>query len=239
MSTATLDYTATTSDSDTLQYRALHTGAIIGLVLGLLSVAMIVAATSSLESCLWIAPIPVLGIFVSARALSKIRRAPDEFTGAPIAMTGLVLSIAFLVGGLGYGTYVYATEVPEGYTRISFNDMKPDGIEERGGVMIPPDIAQLDGQKIFIKGYIRPDSITQKVGIKEFLFVRDSNQCCFGDISTVKYFDQIDVDLRGSRTVSYEEGALYRVAGVLKVHPENLRRGPGAAVFSLVADYAQ
>ena len=97
---------------------------------------------------------------MSLRALAKIRREPEHYTGSTLAMLGLVLSFVFLFGGVGYGGYVYATEVPEGYTRISFNGMKPDAIQERGGVVVPPDIAALDGKKVFIKGYIRPDSIT-------------------------------------------------------------------------------
>jgi hypothetical protein len=239
MSTATLDTGSITVTEEALQYRALHTGAIIGLVLGILSVFTVAAAASSLEGTLLIAPIPVLGMFMSLRSWAKIRREPDRYTGGPIAIAGFLLSLVFLSGGLGYSGYVYATEVPDGYTRISFNAMKPDALQARSGVAVPRGLAALDGQKVFIKGYIRPDSITQKFGIKEFLLVRDNNQCCFGDLSTVKYHDQIDVDMMGSRTVEYSEGALIRVGGVLKVEPENALRGPLAPVFSLQADYAK
>jgi hypothetical protein len=117
--------------------------------------------------------------------------------------------------------------------------MKPDELEERGGVTVPPDIAAMDGKKVFIRGYIRPDSVTQRVGIKEFLLVRDNNQCCFGDISSVKYYDQIAVDMVGSHTVDFENGAVYRMGGILKVEPQNVARGPLAPVFSLKADYAK
>ncbi len=237
MSTATLEMDRVDSADETLQYRALHTGAILGLALGVLSVFMVVAAANSLESCLLVAPIPVLGMAISLRSLAKIRREPELYTGHQLATLGLVLSLVFLIGGVSYGGYVYLTEVPEGYMRISFNTMKPDEIQERGGVKVPPEITALDGKKVFIKGYIRPDSITVSRGIDRFLLVRDNNQCCFGDISTIKYYDQIDVDMVGSRRVDYDQG-VFRIGGVLHVHPENLAHGPTKPVFSLEADHA-
>jgi hypothetical protein len=197
MSTATLEYESAPVAEDTLQYRAVHLGAIIGLALGALSVFMVMAAMNSLEGCLLVAPVPVAGIVLSARALSAIRREPDHYTGRAMAILGLFLSLGFLVGGVGYGGYVYATEVPEGYQRISFNGMKPDELQERSGIAVPPEIAALDGKRIFIKGYIRPDSITGTKGIKEFLLVRDNNQCCFGDLSKIKFYDQMQVTCSG------------------------------------------
>lgn len=239
MSTATLNYDSIAASDDTLRYQALHTGAIIGLVLGVMSVFTAVAAMNSLEFCVMTAPIPVLGMFTSLRSWSQVRREPERYTGGGLAMTGFVLSLVFLLGGLGYSGYVYATEVPEGYTRISFAAMKPDELQERNGMVVPPEIAALDGKHVFIKGYIRPDSITQRVRIKEFLLVRDDNQCCFGDISTVKYYDQIDVKLRGGLTIDFNERAVRRIGGILKVEPQNAALAAREPVFSLMADYAK
>jgi hypothetical protein len=156
------------------------------------------------------------------------------------------LAIVSLLLGASYGAYIDLTEVPDGYTRIAFSDglslskvvsLKPSELDERGGVKIPREVAALDGKKVFIKGYIRPDSITVSRGIDRFLLVRDNNQCCFGDMSTVKYYDQIDVDMVGSQKVDYDQG-VFRIGGVLRVNPENLSLGPGRPVFSLQADYA-
>jgi hypothetical protein len=239
MSTATLNFEAAAPADEMLQYRAVHTGAIIGLLLGIVSVFMVITATtSSFEGCLLVTPIPMLGIVVSLWSLSRIRSEPEHYTGRPIALLGLVLSLAFLVGGVGYGGYVYATEVPEGYERISFNGMKPDELQQRNGIMIPPAIAALDGKRIFIKGYIRPDSISVSKGIKQFLLVRDNNQCCFGDLSKVYYFDQMYVDMVGSRTVDYSQ-SVFRIGGILKIEPQNIGVGSTAPVFSLKADYAR
>jgi hypothetical protein len=238
MSTAAVDVGSLRDEGDEMEYKALHTGALIALVLGILSSCVWFTAGNSLEWCLLVAPIPVAGMFFALRAMAWIRRHPDQYTGYLVAQLGLALSILFLVTGVGYGAYVYATEVPDGYTRISFIGMKPDEIEERGGEIVSKDIMALEGQKVFIKGYIRPDSITVPNGIDRFLLVRDNNQCCFGDLSKIKYYDQIDVKLTGSERVDYNQG-VFRIGGILHVEPRNALGGSQTPVFSLLADYAK
>jgi hypothetical protein len=238
MSTATVGFDSVTSQEDDLQYKALHTGALIAFVLGLLSVCVVITAANSLEYMLMVVPIPVAGMFFALRALGKIRENPDQYTGLGLAKAGLTLSVAFLIAGVAYGGYVYATEVPDGYQRVSFIGMKPDEIQERGGVAVPPEIAALEGQKVFIKGYIRPDSITVPRGIDRFLLVRDNNQCCFGDLSNVKYFDQVAVAMKGPLRVNYRSG-LFRIGGTLRVFPENAREMAGGPAYALEADYAK
>jgi hypothetical protein len=236
MSSATLDYDRATGDEETLQYRALHTSALIGLVLGAASVFVVITAVNSFGGALLVAPIPLIGIVMSLRALAAIRRHPDQYTGAPLAKIGLALALLFLISGVGYGGFIYATEVPDGYERISFAEMKPDELQERGGVIVPPEIAELEGKKIFIKGYMRPDSVTVQRGIDRFLLVRDNNQCCFGDMSKLKYYDQILVAMVGDKRVDYSQG-VYRIGGTLHIEPEYAAPGAPKPVFSLKADY--
>jgi hypothetical protein len=237
MSTATFDSYADSGGDDVVQYRAIHTGAIVGAVLGVLSIFVLISAANSLEACLLITPIPVLGMFVALRSWGRIRREPDQFTGANVAMAGFVLSLIFLVTGVSYGYYVYVSEVPDGYDRISFETLKPNELEERGGVLIPPEVQAMAGKHIFIKGYIRPGSAPVRTGIDRFLLVRDNNQCCFGDLSKVKYFDQMAVQITNSQRVE-DTLQVLRMGGTLEIHPENLARGAGYPVFMLKADYA-
>jgi hypothetical protein len=75
-------------------------------------------------------------------------------------------------------------------------------------------------------------------GIDSFLLVRDNQQCCFGDLSSVKYYDQILVEMTGSRRLDYSDG-VYRIGGILKVEPQNVALVGRRPVFSLKADYAQ
>ena len=74
MSTATMNYETATSHDEDLQYKALHTGALIAFVLGLLSVCVVAAAVTSLEYTFMLVPIPVVGIFFALRALAKFGR---------------------------------------------------------------------------------------------------------------------------------------------------------------------
>jgi hypothetical protein len=238
MSSAILNYETASGVEDTLQYRAIHTGAIVGLVLAVvLAVFTIISAGNSAEACLMVSALNALPLGICLWSLGRIRRARDLYTGLPLAAIGAVISAASLVGGSLFGSYVYATEVPDGYARISFGTMKPDETQVRGDVKVPPEILALDGKKIFIKGYIRPDSIPVSKGIDRFLLVRDNNQCCFGSLADIKYYDQIEVDMTGSRRLDYRQG-IFKMGGILRVQPENLVKGPTAPVFSLQADYA-
>jgi hypothetical protein len=234
---AALDYESVSDADDVVQYRALHSGALIGLVLGVASIFVVITAATSLEYCLLVTPIPVLGILFSSRALVSISRNSELYTGRALALAGLALSLVFLFVGVAYGGYVYATELRDGYERISFRAMRPDEIQLRNGQLVPPEIVALNGKRVMIKGYIRPDSITVSKGIDRFLLVRDNNQCCFGSLSDVKYYDQMDVTMVDSKTVDYSDG-VFRMHGVLAVSPENAMRGPQYPVFTMKAEYA-
>jgi hypothetical protein len=238
--TATYEPLSSASMEDqSLEYRAVHTGAIASVVLGVLSVfVLVVGMTSDLGACLMVTPIPVVAMFFSMRSLAQISRQSDLYTGKKLALAGLTLAAFFLVTGVGYAGYVHVTEVPDGYTRISYSMMKPDELDERGGQPIPEDIAALDGQQVFIKGFIRPDSLKVRKNAKGFLLVRDNDTCCFGDLSKVKYYDQILVAMQGGLSVDYST-RVFRMGGTLRVHPENLAFGPGSAVYTLEVDYAE
>ena len=237
MTTTTLDEYTEPGTDESIHYRALHTGAIVGLVLGLLSALTLMSASTTLQNCLLVTPIPILGMFISLRSLAKIRRESDQYTGKWLATAGLALSAFFLVTGVGYGYYVYQTEVPEGYERISFESLKPTELQERGGKAVPPEILALEGKRVFIKGFIRPGSAPVRTGIDRFLLVRDNNQCCFGDLSKVNYFDQMAVQITSSHRVEDTLNIL-RMGGILEINEQNLALGQGYPVFSLKADYA-
>jgi hypothetical protein len=232
----TLEPHSTSDTEETIHYRAIHTGAIFALALGVFSAVMLLLAPISPSAWMPVMVIPVVGISVALWSLGKIRRDRDQYTGLPLAIAGLVLSLVFLVTGVGYGSYVYFTEVPDGYQRISFESLRPTEQQERGNVLIPPEVQELAGKRIFIKGFIRPGSAPVRTGIDRFLLVRDNNQCCFGDLSKVKYFDQIAVQITSSHRVD-DTLQILRMGGILEIIPENLARGPGYPVFALRADY--
>ncbi|MEM9351383.1 MAG: DUF4190 domain-containing protein [Planctomycetota bacterium] len=219
-------------------YQPLSTAAIAALVFGLLSPLVFVAGKDSLQWCLTLCPIPVIGALLGAKALRTMRAEPSHYSGKTFASAGLALSLACLIGGVTFSGYVYATEVPDGYERTSFLAFRPDEVDERGGKAVPPRIAELEGKRVFIKGYIRPDSTPYRKNIADFLLVRDSNECCFGDISKIKYYDQMQVKMTGDLRTDYATG-VFRMGGTLRLQPENARRGPGQPVYTLEADYCK
>jgi hypothetical protein len=225
-------------------YRPLSTSAVASGVLALLSIMIFVAAQGSFESALMLVPLPVMGLIMGWKSLSTMRANPGQFSGGVVAKLGVALSVVCLVGGLGYGGYVRATEAPPGYERTSFTELRPDEVETRGNHTIPDEIAKLDGQKVFIKGYMRPGThysdggASVSNGIARFLLVRDNQTCCFGDLANVKYFDQMAVACKGRLRTDYKQG-LYRVGGTLRVFPENAHDMAHGPAYALEADYIQ
>jgi len=236
MSTAT---GAFAGEDDVLQYRAIHIGAVIGIALAALSLAFtLLAASSSAEACIGVSFLNLAPLVCCAWALSRIRQEPERYSGRSIATMGLVGSLILLVIGVGFGSFVYATEVPDGYSRISFSTMKPDELEERNGHVVPTEVSSLEGKNVFIKGYIRPDSVTVPRGIDQFLLVRDNNQCCFGDMSKIKYYDQIFVKMTGDHRLDFSRG-VFAIGGKLHIEPQYALPGSPKTVFTLTADYAK
>ncbi|MAT70997.1 MAG: hypothetical protein CMJ58_15905 [Planctomycetaceae bacterium] len=218
---------------DEFQYRPLATSAIAALVLGLLSLLIFVAGRNSLSGALAFAPLPLLALWMARRTQTLFRDAPGQYTGGRLSAAGAVLAVVSLVAGVGMSAFVYATEVPEGYERITFPNLRPSDVDERAGRVVPAATASLDGEKVFIKGYMRPHEKYDRVN--KFLLVRDNQQCCFGDIGDVKYYDQVRVELPERQFADYSTG-VFRVHGTLHVDPDSLRRPGGQTVYSLDAD---
>lgn len=225
-------------EPEQFEYRAFSTSAIASVIFGAMSFFTIIAGRDSLDYAVLLCPIPLLGLVLGFHGLSKIRAMPDHLVGKRVAILGIVLSLIGLVGGLSYASYVHATEVPEGAVRTTFHDLRPDERDERAGKPIPSEVQALEGQRVFIKGYFRQDSSPITRNVRRFLLVRDNNQCCFGDLSAVKYYDQVWVDLGDKLTTDYST-KMFRVAGTLHIEPQNLLAGAQKPVYYLKADYVK
>ena len=138
---------------------------------------------------------PALGLAIIGGAVGlvgyrQICHFPDEFDGRGIAVTGIVLNLVILLGGTAMHSYIYLTEVPEGYTRIHFYELQQDG----DGPDQPTKKAfEINGQQVFLKGYIHPSSGSGL--LKRFILVPDLGTCCFG--GQPKSSDMIEVNLLG------------------------------------------
>lgn len=65
--------------------------------------------------------------------------------------------------------------------------------------MLPASIEAMDGELIRIRGFILPT--WQKRGIRQFVLVRDNQECCFGPGAAL--FDCILVDMNEGETAEY------------------------------------
>jgi len=183
------------------QYRAISSTAIVALVCGLFAVSALMSP--------WMLMIPFLGVIMGISALSKIKQHPMELTGKPIAVVGMLLSAVLFVGSAIMHIVIYATEVPDGYERISFRQLQPDKESPRP---IPDEAIALNGQKIFVKGYVFPGD--NRENLKQFILVPDMGTCCFG--GNPKLTDMIEVTLKPPQRINFSYRKR-RLAGILHV----------------------
>ncbi|MCA9224139.1 MAG: DUF3299 domain-containing protein [Planctomycetales bacterium] len=195
-------YAAPQSDAEYHPYRAISKAAVTSLAIGLLSFSALVFPELLI--------LPSLGAVLGVIAIRNLRRYPEELTGRIPAMLGLVLCSLLLVGGSALHAAIYATEVPDGYERISYNSLK----SAPGKPDFPPGEAlALDGKKVFLKGYIHP-SVDGMGAIKKFVLVPDLGTCCFGGQPPLTHM--IEVSVKSHDVVEYSQRKR-RLAGVLHV----------------------
>jgi hypothetical protein len=168
-----------------------------------------------------------VGLITGYRGLSAVRR--YDMAGRGAAKAGLGLSVLALVAGAGVMAYHAANEVPEGSVPITYERLQP-----KGGELIPESAKQLDGKKVYIKGYMYPGE--QTTGIKEFVLCRDNGTCCFG--GQPKLTDMIQVKLKEPLALDYHTGLRY-IAGNFKVQQDTAPGSLGTVLYHLEADYAK
>jgi hypothetical protein len=76
-------------------------------------------------------------------------------------------------------------------------DIQPDEPFRRE--MIGEEIEKLAGQRVRLRGYILPTP--QKRGIKQFVLVRDNQECCFGPGAAI--YDCVLVEMRPGKTAEF------------------------------------
>lgn len=170
-------------------YRAVSKAAVVSLILGVVSALGLLST-----SFLLIGPV---GFALGLLGWRSIARYPAELTGKPAAMIGMTLSAIFLIVGAAKHAHEYATEVPEGYERVTFRDLQPP---KKSPLPVPAEAVALDGKPIFIKGYLYPDD--QQDNIQRFVLIPDMGTCCFG--GQPKLTDMVEVTLDEPLVISYK-----------------------------------
>jgi hypothetical protein len=86
-------------------------------------------------------------------------------------------------------------------------------MSEQALIEFRDNASALDGQKVFVKGYIYP---TNKATFNQFVLCRDNGDCCFG--GNPKTADMILVRMRDGETMDFSKWQK-KVAGVLRFAP--------------------
>ena len=131
--------------------------------------------------------VAVIGFIFAFIGFVNLRRYRNELTGTKLALFGAVVSVVTLVFGTSMHAYIYATEVPEGYERISWHELR--GEQSRP---VNSFAMQIKDKPIFIKGYVHP-GVDGFGEVKNFVLVPDMKTCCFG--GQPKPWDMIEVTL--------------------------------------------
>ena len=194
-------------DYGKFDYRPVPVTAVVGCVLGVLSITAMLGLFGIL--------LAMLGGIVSLMAAVIIRRSAGALGGMRLSMIGLLLSVVFFFSGSAYQVYAYKTEVPEGYERVSFTQQisKKGFVIEKDQQKVHPDVEALVGKKVFLKGFMYPTG--QTAGLTTFLLLKDSGQCCFGGQPALT--DMIGGVMEEGKTVDHYAGRV-SVAGTFELN---------------------
>lgn len=215
-------------DAPELQYRAVSGLAVFSLVVAVLSLP-------SLLLPLELAFLFIAGAFLASVlgiiAIRAIKQRPEELLGSSVAWSGVVLGVSTFTFAVASNIYVMATEVPEGYTRVSFYELSPN--RKSGDLPVSKKALELDGKRVYIKGYTAPGD--QKHGLKQFTLVRDLGSCCFG--GTPEPTHMMSVTFLNNLSIDYGYGQR-GVGGILRVDRDpRLSKLGGVTYFRLEADH--
>lgn len=120
---------------------------------------------------------------------------------------------------------------------INFDDLKFD-IEKDSAFnssMWTKRLKRINEKNVKLRGYMLPSSIFQSSGIKQFVLVRDNQECCFGPGALL--FDCVFVEMAGDATAKFTTRPV-TVEGTFLLDDEKYRypegTGPGTATHMAV-----
>lgn len=205
-------------------YRPLSAAAVLSVVFG---------AFSWLSALHWAwGLLPLLGTALALWAWRRISRAPEELCGLGLAKAGLGLSLGLWAAGWLVYYFFVRSDVPQGYTLITFEQLQPD--PSKPGQLVAPLAVELEENetRVFIRGYIYPGR--QATGIKKFVLVPTIGHCAFCR-TQLRSTEMIRVELTGDLATHYKS-TLVGVGGKLDVDPAAAATPYGGFPYQLQAD---
>lgn len=174
----------------------------------------------------WLAVVPLFGMVLGGVALRDIALRPAEVTGKGLSLVAIAVSVAAFIAGLGYQTYVYATELPPGFERLNYAMLQP--LPGDPPTAVPDSALEMSGRDVLLKGYMYPGK--QQQGITQFLLVRDQGDCCFG--GNPKITDRVLVTINEPKGISFSS-RLRKIAGRFVVKPTGTVVLDGGVLYHL------
>jgi hypothetical protein len=155
--------------------------------------------------------LPATGFVFGVIGLLKLRRYRNELTGFGLALVGTLVSIVVFVSGSCWHVYSYANEVPEGYQRLNWYQLRGEETQP-----INAHALEIKDKPVFVKGYVHP-GVDGFGEVKNFVLVPDMKTCCFG--GQPKPWDMIEVTLgEDSNKIKYSRSKR-GLWGVFRVEP--------------------
>jgi len=120
---------------------------------------------------------------------------------------------------------------------ITFDDLKFD-IQKDGAFkkeMITKEIEELNKKTVKLRGFILPTSVFQQAGIKQFVLVRDNQECCFGPGAAL--YDCVIIEMQPGKTANFSTRVV-SVKGKLEIDSESFRYPDGGhyAIYKMTAE---
>jgi len=212
---------------DYTKYRALCGLSVIAVLGGLLSLLAILDVWT-------LKLVPLATILIGWLALRKISQDPEEVSGRGWALFGISVALVGLIVGTSLAAYTYATEVREGFQRIHYSQLQPVE-DDKGQPRLPQEVLDLDGKKVFIKGYAYQPAGGEVFHIKQFMLVRDKGDCCFG--GNPKITDMILVTLKPPVELREWSTSVQRLSGTFRIQQGMAVDDLGGCIYHLDADY--
>lgn len=109
---------------------------------------------------------------------------------------------------------------------INFDDLKfPIEVDQPfEPSMLTDEVRSLDGRRVKLRGYILPTTLFKQTGIRQFVLVRDNQECCFGPGAAL--FDCVIVEMVPGETIDFATRPV-TVTGKLTIDTESYRHPGG------------
>jgi len=120
---------------------------------------------------------------------------------------------------------------------MTFDDLKFDiekGAEFKSE-MITKNLKELDKKTFTLRGFILPTSVFQQSGIKQFVLVRDNQECCFGPGAAI--YDCVVVEMAPGKSTNFATRVV-TVKGKFEIDTESYQYEGGGyyAIYRMTAD---